>query len=122
MVEQVIVTAIVGLLAACLGALIALRFQSSYWKNILARHEGWEHAQQGHHHSWEEKQEQLIAAVEVRLTAQVQQLRKDWHRWEEKDAERIAEQIRQQEMSDEHARSGTRVSPLTPCRRNIYGA
>ncbi|MHB8597409.1 MAG: pentapeptide repeat-containing protein [Ktedonobacteraceae bacterium] len=104
MVEQVIVTAIVGLLAAYLGALIALRFQSSYWKNILAGHEGWEHAQQGHHHSWEEKQARLIAEVEARLATQVQQLRKDWHKWEEKDAERIVEQIRQQEMSDEHAR------------------
>ncbi len=104
MVEQVIVTAIVGLLAACLGALIALRFQHSYWKNILAGHEGWEHAQQGHHHSWEEKQERLNAEVEARLATQVQQLRKDWHMWEEKDAERIAEQIRQQEMSDERAR------------------
>ncbi|MEO8971338.1 MAG: pentapeptide repeat-containing protein [Ktedonobacteraceae bacterium] len=104
MVEQISVTTIVGLLAACLGALLALRFQSSYWKNVHTQHEGWEHAQQGHHRSWEEKQEKLIAEAETRLTAQVQQLRNDWHRWEEKDTDRIAEQIRQQEMSDEHAR------------------
>ncbi len=103
MVEQVIVIALVGLLAALLGALLALRFQSSYWKNMLAQHEGWEHAQQGHHRSWEEKQERLIAGVETRCTAQVQQLRNDWREWEGKDEERIAEQIRQQEMSDEHA-------------------
>lgn len=104
MAEQVFIIAIVGLLAACLGAWLALRFQSSYWKNILAQHEGWEHAQQGHHRSWEEKQERLITEAETRFTAQVQQVRNDWHRWEEKDAERIARQIRQQEISDEHAR------------------
>ena len=103
MVEQVIIIALVGLFAALLGALLALRFQRSYWKNMLAQHEGWEHAQQGHHRSWEEKQEKLIAGVETRCTTQVQQLRDDWHKWEGKDQERIAEQIRQQEMSDEHA-------------------
>lgn len=103
MVEQVIVIALVGLLAALLGALLALRFQSSYWKNMLAQHEGWEHAQQGHHRSWEEKQEKLIAGVETRCNAQVQQLRDDWRKWEGKDEERIAEHIRQQEISDEHA-------------------
>ncbi|HVB21420.1 MAG TPA: pentapeptide repeat-containing protein [Ktedonobacteraceae bacterium] len=104
MVEQIIIIAIVGLLAACLGAWLALRFQSPYWKNVLAQHEGWEHAQQGHHRSWEEKQEKLIAEAEARFTAQVQQVRHDWHRWEEQDAERIAEQIQHQEISDEHAR------------------
>lgn len=104
MVEQLIIITIVGLLAACLGALLALRFQSAYWKNIHAQHEAWERAQQGHHRSWEEKQERLIAEAEVRITAQVQQVRNDWHRWEEKDAGRLVEQMRQQEMSDEHAR------------------
>ena len=103
MVEQVIVIALVGLLAALLGALLALRFQRSYWKNMLAQHEGWEHAQQGHHRSWEEKQEKLIAGGEAKFAAQVQQLRNDWREWEVKDEERIAEQIRQQELSDEQA-------------------
>lgn len=104
MAGQVFIIAIVGLLAACLGAGLALRFQSSYWKNILAQHEGWEHAQQGHHRSWEEKQEKLIAEAETRFSAHVQQLRTDWQRWEEKDLERIDEQIRQQAMSNQQAR------------------
>lgn len=101
MVGQVIILAIVSLLAACLGAYIAVRLQSRYWKNIHAQHEGWEHAQQGHHRSWEEKQEKLIAGAEARFIAQVQQLHNDWLQWEVKDAERIIAGIRQQERAEE---------------------
>ncbi len=104
MVAQVITLAIVSLLAACLGALLALHFQRRHWESIHAQHEGWEHAQQGHHRSWEEKQDKLIAEAEARFTARLQQLHNDWLQWEIKDAERIAERIRQQEMSEEQFR------------------
>src|ERR1017187_10799978 len=104
MVGQVIILAIVSLLAACLGALIAVRLQNRYWKNIHAQHEGWEHAQQGHHRSWEEKQEKLIAGMEARFIAQLQQLHNDWLQWEVKDAERIIAGIRQQERAEELSR------------------
>ena len=112
MIEQVITLAIVSLLSACLGALLTLRFQSRYWNNIHAQHEGWEHAQQGHHSSWEEKQEKLIAEVEARFTAQVRQLHNDWLQWEIKDTERIADGIRQRELSDERSRLESELARL----------
>ena len=112
MVEQVIILAIVSLLAACLGALIAVRLQSRYWKNIHAQHEGWEHAQQGHHRSWEERQEKLIARAEERFIAQVQQLHNDWLQWEVKDTERIIAGIRQQERAEELSRQECELARL----------
>ncbi len=112
MVEQIIVLAIVSFLAAALGALVAVRLQSRYWKNIHAQHEGWEHAQQGHHRSWEERQEKLIARAEARFNAQVQQLHNDWRQWEVKDAERIIAGIRQQELSEELSRQERELARL----------
>jgi Pentapeptide repeats (8 copies) len=112
MVGQVIILAIVSLLAASLGALIAVRLQNRYWKNIHAQHEGWEHAQQGHHRSWEEKQEKLIAGAEARFIAQVQQLHNDWRQWEAKDAERIIAGIRQQERAEELSRQERELARL----------
>lgn len=104
MVEQVIVIVIVGLVSAFLGAMLALRFQRSYWKNVHAGQDGWENAQQSHHRNWQEKQEKLIAEAESKFTAQVHQLHREWQQWETRDAERIAEHTRQQERSDEQAR------------------
>ena len=112
MVEQVIILAIVSLLAACLGALIAVRLQRRYWKNIHAQHEGWEHAQQGHHRSWEERQEKLIAGAVERFIAQVQQLHNDWLQWEVKDTERIIAGIRQQERAEELSRQECELARL----------
>ncbi len=104
MVEQLIVIVIVGLVSAFLGALLALRFQQNYWKNIHAQQDGWENAQQSHHRNWQEKQEKLIAEAEARFLARIQQLHNDWQQWEIKDAERIAEHTRQQELAAEQAR------------------
>ena len=122
MVAQLILYIIVGLLAALLGALLALRIQYRYWKNILAGHEGWEHAQEAHHRSWEERQEQLIAEAESRISVQVQQLHQDWQHWEVKDAERLATQARQQQLSEEQARLERELARLPRVEETPIGS
>src|SRR6266702_4690997 len=89
MVEMFIVAGIISLLAAIIGALIALGMQRGSLNKIHLRNQAWERAQATHQHNWEIKQEKHTAELEVRLARQVQQVQKAWEEWEAKDQQRV---------------------------------
>lgn len=97
MVEMIIVAGISSLLAAIIGALIALGIQRGSLNKIQARNEAWERAQEAHQHDWEINQEKQTAQVEMRLTGHVQQLQKIWEEWEAKDQQRLEALAKQHE-------------------------
>ena len=89
MIEMFVVVGIVGLLAAIIGALIALRIQLGYLRRIQVQHRAWERAQEAHRENWEVTQSKRVAELETRLTTQVKHVQKTWEEWEAKDEERI---------------------------------
>src|SRR3989440_7815191 len=89
MVEMFIVAGIGSLLAAVIGALIALGMQRGSLDKIHARNQAWERAQETHQHNWEIKQETHAAELEMRLAGRVQQVQKAWEEWEAKDQQRL---------------------------------
>src|SRR2546423_1865065 len=89
MVEMFIVAGIISLLAAIIGALIAVGMQRGSLNKIPLRNQAWERAQATHQHNWEIKQEKHTAELEVRLARQVQQVQKVWEQWEAKDQQRL---------------------------------
>jgi type II secretory pathway pseudopilin PulG len=95
MTQLIIVMAIVGLLAAIIGALIASKLQSNYLTRTQAQFEAWERAQESHHLKWEIQQENLIAALRKELKEQVGMVENDWEKWKSKDISRI-EQLKTQ--------------------------
>src|SRR5947207_10297004 len=97
MVEMFIIAGISSLLAAIIGALIALGMQRRSLDKIHARNQGWERAQEAHQHNWEIKQEKHAAELEMRLTWQVQQVQRAWEEWEAKDQHRLKTLTKQYE-------------------------
>ena len=89
MVEMFIIAGISSLLAAIIGALIALGMQRGSLDKIHARNQAWERAQETHQHNWEIKQETHSAELEMRLAGRVQQVQKVWEEWEAKDQQRL---------------------------------
>lgn len=89
MVEMIIIVGSSSLLAAIIGALIALGIQRGSLNKIQARNEAWERAQEAHQHDWEMNQEKHAATVEMRLIEHVQQVQKVWEEWEAKDQQRL---------------------------------
>ncbi len=95
MTQIIIVMAIVGLLAAIIGALIALKLQYNYLTRTQSQFQAWERAQESHHRQWEIQQENSIVALRNELSEQVGQVQDDWVAWQSKDSERI-EQLKKQ--------------------------
>lgn len=89
MFTTVIIAALVALLFASFGTLIALKIQYRYLQGTRVQHKAWEHAQEGYLRNWETRQEKRSLGVESRITTRVQQIEKDWQAWERKDAGRI---------------------------------
>ena len=89
MVEMFIIAGISSLLAAIIGALIALGIQRGKLDKIHMRNQAWERAQEVHQHTWETRQEKHAAEQEMRLIRQVQQVQKVWEEWEVKDQQRL---------------------------------
>jgi uncharacterized protein YjbI with pentapeptide repeats len=88
MLETLIVGGIISLFAVFIGVWIALKVQQRHLLNIQAQQEAWERAQEGHQRIWEVRQGKHVSDIELKLTAQVQELRHEWRRWEAKDAQR----------------------------------
>src|SRR5438105_4805199 len=97
MVEMFIVAGIGSLLAAIIGALIALGMQRGSLDKIHARNQAWERAQETHQQNWEIKQEKHTAELEMRLARRVQQVQKVWDEWEAKDQKRLKALAKQYE-------------------------
>jgi uncharacterized protein YjbI with pentapeptide repeats len=95
MTQFIIVMAIVGLLAAIIGALIALKLQFNYLTRTQTQFQAWERAQESHHRQWEIQQENIIAALRNELKEQVGMVEDDWEAWKSKDNARI-EQLKTQ--------------------------
>ncbi|HLZ80075.1 MAG TPA: pentapeptide repeat-containing protein [Ktedonobacteraceae bacterium] len=107
MVEMLVVVSIVGIFAAVIGALIALRIQRGSLERMGAERQAWERAQEARQQRWEMQQEKYAtqqearqqhwemqqekyaAELETRLTRQVQEIQKTWKDWEVKDLERM---------------------------------
>ena len=104
MVEMVIVAGISCLIAAIIGALIALRIQRGSLDKIHVRNQAWERAQEAHQHIWELKQEKHAEEQEMRLIRQVQQVQKVWEEWEAKDQQRLKALAKQYEDRAEQLR------------------
>ena len=97
MVEMFIIAGISSLLAAFIGALIALGMQRRSLDKIHARNQAWERAQETHQQNWEIKQEKHTAELEMRLARRVQQVQKVWEEWEAKDQQRLKALAKQYE-------------------------
>jgi Pentapeptide repeats (8 copies) len=90
-----VVTFIVCLAAAIIGACIALGLNRGYVQRISTQQVAWERAQESHQRSWESGQAQQFAAMEQRLSRQVQQVKQECKAWEEGDQQRL-EALRRQ--------------------------
>src|SRR5437763_5930488 len=88
MLEALIAGGIISLLAIIVGVWIALKIQQRHLLSIQAQQEAWERAQEGHQRIWEGRQGKHTSEIENKLTAQVQEIRHEWQRWEAKDAQR----------------------------------
>ncbi len=95
MTQFIIVMAIVGLLAAIIGALIAFKLQFNYLTRTQTQFQAWERAQESHHRQWEIQQENFIAAIRNELKEQIGLVENDWEAWKSKDNVRI-EQLKTQ--------------------------
>ena len=87
--ETLVVVSITSLLAAIIGALIALGIQRNKLNRLGAERQAWERAQVGHRYNWEIEHEKHAAELETKLIRQVQQIQKSWEEWEVKDQERL---------------------------------
>ena len=122
MIEMFVVEGIVGVSAAIIGAVIALRIQLGYLRRIQAQHRAWERAQEAHQQDWEMKQAKYAAELETRLTAQVKHIQQVWEDWQAKDQERIHALTKQYEEVEEQLRLEHELArlphiedaPLTP--------
>ncbi len=97
MIQTLVFVGIVSLLAAIVGALIALQAQRSYFKRLEAQQRGWERAQEGHQNTWAIKQKNHFAELEARLSQQVQQVQQSWNEWAIRDEQRL------QALTKQHA-------------------
>lgn len=100
MIEMIVVVGSVSLLAALIGALIALKVQHRYLSRTQAQQQAWENAQQSYRYSWEIEQEKNVASFEDRCSAQVQEVKKAWEVWLARDGERVEALVKQHEQSD----------------------
>lgn len=82
---MLLLEAIIALLAAFAGALIALGIQRRRLETAAPQHV-WE----GTLRTWEVQQEKRITNLETSLTTQFHQVQQAWEKWETEDAARVA--------------------------------
>ena len=82
---MLITIAIAALLAAAVGALIALWIQPFIQKKPEEQRQAWERAQENHLQGWASQQEKRVAELEARLITQFQQLQQAWKQWVTQD-------------------------------------
>jgi len=112
MVETVIVIGVTCLVAAMIGALLAIKIQQNYIRKLQEQNRAWECAQEGHYRSWEHQQEKNFAGLETRLVGRVQEVQKIWQAWEAKDAERIATLAKEHEEAETQRRIKREIARL----------
>ncbi|HKF36678.1 MAG TPA: pentapeptide repeat-containing protein, partial [Ktedonobacteraceae bacterium] len=70
--------ALIALLAAIAGALIALWIQSQLQKKQMEQRQAWEHAQEDHLRNWSSQQEKRVTDLGAKLTTQFQQVQQEY--------------------------------------------
>lgn len=100
MVETIIVIGVTCLVAAMIGALLAIKIQQNYIQKLQEQNRAWERAQESHYRSWEHQQEKNFAEMETRLAGRIQEVQKAWQVWEAKDAEHIATLAKEREETE----------------------
>ena len=100
MVETIIVIGVTCLVAAMIGALLAIKIQQNYIQKLQEQNRAWERAQESHYRSWEHQQEKNFAELETRLAGRIQEVQKAWQAWEAKDAEHIAALAKEREETE----------------------
>jgi pentapeptide repeat protein len=93
------ITSLLGLLAATLGVLIALKIQSRVLRRTGIEHEAWQRAQNWHRLIFEVQQTKQALELEQKLTWQVQQIQDAWQRWEANAEERLARLTLEQKLA-----------------------
>ncbi len=83
------VTLIISLLAAVLGACIALGIYRGYLNRIQKQQIAWERAHESQQQDWERKQTKQLTQLEAQLNQQLQQLQQAWNTWEAGDKQRL---------------------------------
>lgn len=100
MVETIIVIGVTCLVAAMIGALLAIKIQQNYIQKLQEQNRAWERAQESHYRSWEHQQEKYFAELETKLAGRIQEVQKAWQAWEVKDAEHIATLVKEREETE----------------------
>jgi uncharacterized membrane-anchored protein YhcB (DUF1043 family) len=75
---MVIFYALIALLAALAGALIALLIQSQMQKKQMEQRQAWERDQEDHLRNWASQQEQRVTDLGAKLTTQYQQVQQEY--------------------------------------------
>ncbi len=113
MVVTIIIALAASISSTIVGVLVALKLQRTHLDNFQAQHQAWEHAQEEHQHNWELKQQQSIAALETRLTGQVQDIQNAWQQWQDSDQQRL-QALAEQQRALEKQRRLEQVLALLP--------
>jgi len=95
-VEMLVIGGIISLLAAALGSLLVLHIQRRSLMKTQLEHRAWESAQESRQQMWMVRQTKRMLELENRLTAQLQQLQREWQIWKSQDdarLEKLAQQL-----------------------------
>lgn len=111
-VETIIVIGVTCLVAAMIGALLAIKIQQNYIQKLQEQNKAWERAQESHYRSWEHQQEKYSAGVETQLVGRIEAVQKAWQAWEAKDAERIATLTQEREETEKQWRIKREIARL----------
>lgn len=98
--QLILLVGIACLLAAIIGALIALKLQRNNVNRTQIQLRGWENAQESHQRNWEMQQEKYIAELGKGFNRQLEQVQQDWEDWKARDKKRIETLARQYEESE----------------------
>ncbi len=98
--QLILLVGITSLLAAVMGALIALKLQHTYVNRTQVQLQGWENAQESHQRNWEMQQEKSAAELKKDFNRQLEQVQQDWEEWKTRDRERVEALVRQYEESE----------------------
>jgi len=98
--QLILLVAITSLLAAVIGALIALKLQRNNVNRTQIQLQAWENAQESHQRNWEMQQEKNAEELEKGFNRQLEQVQQDWEEWKARDRRRIEALARQYEESE----------------------
>lgn len=97
MLGTLLLGGIIGVIAAIIASLIALKIQQRRLYSTSIQQQGWERAQEARQQQWELQQEKRSITFEKKLSGNVQEIQQEWHVWEQKDARREQELKQQYE-------------------------